>query len=67
VEVWDVAAEKRIKMMRCRSRRVGALVWNRDVVSSGINDGRILEHDVRMSSLAADRRLVGHHGEVSMK
>jgi hypothetical protein len=66
VQVWDVAAEKAIKMMRWRSRRVNALAWNRDVVSSG-NNGCILEHDTRTSSLAAERRLVGHQGQVSMK
>jgi cell division cycle 20-like protein 1 (cofactor of APC complex) len=53
--------------MRDRSRRVGALTWNRDLVTSGNCEGLILERDTRTPSLVADRRLVGHQQKVSRK
>jgi WD40 repeat protein len=65
--VWDVAANKQLNKMEGRLGRVCSLAWNGDVLSSGSSDTLILQHDVRMSSFAAERRLVGHEGEVSRR
>jgi cell division cycle 20-like protein 1 (cofactor of APC complex) len=64
VQVWDVAANRRINVMQGHLSRVGALAWNGDVVSSGSLDRNILQRDVRTPSSVVERRLVGHQQEV---
>lgn len=63
VQVWDVAAAKRLRNMTGHAGRVGALCWNDAILSSGSRDCFIHHHDVRVA-----RHLVntyqGHTQEV---
>jgi cell division cycle protein 20 (cofactor of APC complex) len=67
VQIWDIAAKKPVKMVQGQSGRVGVLVWNGDVVTSGSYSGLIVERDVRTPSLIVERRSVFHQEEVSRK
>lgn len=58
VQVWDVAASKRVNNLEGHSARVGALAWNGDMLSSGSRDRLILQRDIRTPSIAPERRLV---------
>ncbi len=64
VQVWDVAASKRVNVLEGHTARVGALAWNGDMLSSGSRDRLILQRDVRTPSVNPNRRLVGHRQEV---
>jgi len=64
VQIWDVAAAKRVNVLSGHSARVGALAWNGDSLSSGSRDRLILQRDVRTPSVLPERRLVGHRQEV---
>merc|ERR1719273_2525390 len=64
VQIWDVAAAKRVNVLSGHSARVGALAWNGDMLSSGSRDRFILQRDVRTPSLLPERRLTGHRQEV---
>ena len=64
VQVWDVAANKRVNVLEGHTTRVGALAWNGDNLSSGSRDRLILQRDVRTPPLTSERRLVGHRQEV---
>jgi len=64
VQIWDVAAAKRVNVMAGHTARVGALAWSADMLSSGSRDRMILQRDVRTPSIAPERRLVGHRQEV---
>lgn len=64
VQIWDVAATKRVNVLSGHSARVGALAWNGDSLSSGSRDRLILQRDVRTPSVLPERRLVGHRQEV---
>jgi cell division cycle 20-like protein 1 (cofactor of APC complex) len=67
VQVWDVAVGRRIVKMKGHSGRVGAVAWNRDLVSSGSRAGSIVQRDIRVPSPAVERELVGHTKEVSRR
>ena len=58
LQVWDVAASKRVNCLEGHSARVGALAWNGDMLSSGSRDRMILQRDVRTPAVAPERRLV---------
>mmetsp|Transcript_7185 Transcript_7185/g.13401 ORF Transcript_7185/g.13401 Transcript_7185/m.13401 type:complete len:509 (-) Transcript_7185:152-1678(-) len=47
--LWDVRAKKQLRKMNGHSDRVGALSWNRHVLSSGGRDNLIINHDVRIA------------------
>lgn len=64
VQIWDVAAAKRVNVLSGHSARVGALAWNSDMLSSGSRDRLILQRDVRTPSQLPERKLVGHRQEV---
>eukprot|EP00096_Caligus_rogercresseyi_P008917 TRINITY_DN2918_c0_g1_i1.p1 TRINITY_DN2918_c0_g1~~TRINITY_DN2918_c0_g1_i1.p1 ORF type:complete len:502 (-),score=112.35 TRINITY_DN2918_c0_g1_i1:379-1884(-) len=64
VQIWDIAASKRVNVLEGHSTRVGALAWNGDMLSSGSRDRLILQRDVRTPSVTPERRLVGHRQEV---
>ena len=64
VQIWDVAANKKINTLEGHTARVGALAWNGDILSSGSRDRLILQRDIRTPSLAPERRLAGHRQEV---
>lgn len=48
-QVWDVTARKKLRAMPGHADRVGALAWNRHMISSGSRDGAIIHHDVRVA------------------
>ncbi|XP_074640552.1 fizzy-related protein homolog [Tubulanus polymorphus] len=64
VQIWDVAASKRISLLEGHSARVGALAWNADILSSGSRDRLILQRDIRSPSIVPERKLTGHRQEV---
>lgn len=47
VQLWDVAASRRVRTMNGHSSRVGSLAWNSYILSSGSRDSTIVHHDVR--------------------
>jgi WD40 repeat protein len=65
VHVWDIVVNKPIKTMHDHSGRVGTLAWNGNVLSSGSVDTLIAQSDLRTPCLVAERKLIGHHKEVS--
>lgn len=64
VQIWDVAATKRVNQLEGHSARVGALAWNGDILSSGSRDRNIFQRDVRTPSVVPERKLTGHRQEV---
>lgn len=47
VQLWDVSAKKRMRIMDGLDARVGALAWNSYILTSGCRTGNIIHHDVR--------------------
>lgn len=64
VQIWDVAASKKVHTLVGHSARVGALAWNGDMLSSGSRDRLILQRDIRTATTTPERRLIGHKQEV---
>ena len=64
VQIWDVAASKKINTLEGHNARVGALAWNTDMLSSGSRDRLIFQRDIRTPSIVSDRKLTGHRQEV---
>jgi len=62
-QLWDVRAQKQIRRMGGHSDRVGALAWNRHVVSSGGRDNIVINHDVRIAEHKV-ATMTGHTQEV---
>ena len=48
-QLWDVNECKQLRSMDGHTDRVGALSWNRHILSSGGRDGVVVNHDVRVS------------------
>jgi len=48
-QLWDVDACKQLRSMDGHSERVGALSWNKHILSSGGRDAAIINHDVRVA------------------
>jgi len=48
VQLWDVAAGKRLRVMTGHDSRVSSLAWNQYILSSGSRSGSILHSDVRV-------------------
>ncbi|XP_037075327.1 cell division cycle protein 20 homolog isoform X2 [Pollicipes pollicipes] len=63
VQLWDVARQKRLRVMAGHEARVSTLSWNRHLVSSGSRSGAIHHHDVRVPSHHVGT-LAGHVQEV---
>jgi cell division cycle protein 20 (cofactor of APC complex) len=63
VELWDVAAQKRLRVMGGHQAQVASLSWSGHVLSSGCHDGSIWHHDVRVGRHKV-AELLGHAGEV---
>lgn len=49
VQMWDVARQKRVRIMKGHQARVGSLAWNNHVLSTGSRDSNIFHHDVRIA------------------
>lgn len=63
VQLWDVAAQKRLRTMNGHAARVGSLSWNSHILSSGSRSGNIHHHDVRVAQHHI-ATLSGHTQEV---
>jgi len=63
VQLWDVTRTKKVRSLQGHSARVGALAWNRHILSSGSRDSSIFNHDVRMPNHHI-ATLQGHSQEV---
>jgi len=64
VSLYDFESQKRVRCMRgMHDSRVGALAWNRHILSSGSRSGSIVHHDVRQQQHVVGR-LEGHSQEV---
>jgi cell division cycle 20-like protein 1 (cofactor of APC complex) len=63
VQVWDVAALKRVRSFTGHTARVGTLAASRQLLSSGSRDRTILHRDMRASEQFVEK-LVGHRQEV---
>lgn len=48
-QLWDVQACKQLRSMDGHRDRVGALAWNRHILTSASRDATIVNHDVRVS------------------
>jgi cell division cycle 20, cofactor of APC complex len=48
-QLWDVNAGKKVRSMGGHTDRVGALSWNRHLLTSGSRDTNIVHHDVRIA------------------
>ena len=62
-QLWDVHAGKQLRSMDGHSDRVGALAWNRHVLSTGSRDTTVVQHDVRIARHAT-ATLMNHTQEV---
>jgi cell division cycle protein 20 (cofactor of APC complex) len=63
VQLWDAQASKQLRTLRGHSARIGALAWNRHILTSGSRDTSILHHDVRVQQHVV-ATLQGHEQEV---
>lgn len=48
IEIWDVEAERRLRIMRGHTQRVNSLAWNAHMLTSGSKSGLIFHSDVRV-------------------
>jgi cell division cycle protein 20 (cofactor of APC complex) len=62
-QLWDVQAMKSVRSMGGHTDRVGALSWNRHILSSGGRDSIVVNHDVRIARHAT-ATLTSHTQEV---
>jgi len=63
VEIWDLEAKSRLRIMSGHQSQVSVLSWNNHIISSGCADGSIWHHDVRIGNHKV-MELLGHTGEV---
>nr|AJR33117.1 cell division cycle 20 [Artemia sinica] len=63
VQLWDIEASRRLRMMAGHNARVGCLSWNEHILSSGSRSGNIHHHDVRVANHHV-ATLSGHTQEV---
>lgn len=63
VQMWNVAAKKKVRSMKGHTARVGALSWNQHILSSGSRDASIFHHDVRLPNHHV-ATLLGHTQEI---
>ncbi|KAG9072294.1 substrate-specific activator of APC-dependent proteolysis [Linnemannia hyalina] len=63
IQIWDVAAQKRIRTMTGHTQRVGVLAWSDHTLTSGSRDRKIYHRDVRTQDMY-QQTLIGHSGEV---
>jgi len=52
VQLWDVEASKRLRVMAGHESRVSSLAWNEHILSSGARNGWIMHSDVRVADHA---------------
>lgn len=59
VQIWDAIKGKKLRTLMNKGSRIGALAWNRHLLSTGNQSGKMLLHDVRVA-----KHLVHDHGQV---
>jgi len=63
IQIWDVLKKQKIRSMLGHIARVGALTWNKHIISSGCKDGSIWHHDIRVAQHKV-AELIDHTSEV---
>lgn len=63
-QLWDVQACKKVRSMDGHSDRIGAMAWNRHILTSGSRDSNIVHHDVRIAQHNIAQLSNGHQQEV---
>ncbi|CAL4072824.1 unnamed protein product [Meganyctiphanes norvegica] len=64
VQIWDIAAKKKVSIISGHTGRVGSLAWNNTTLFSGSKDRMILQWDIRKANNVAEQVLVAHRQEV---
>jgi len=64
VQLWDIDANRRLRTMSGHSERIGALAWNRHLLSSGSRSGAVFTHDVRIAQHLIHQPATAHTQEV---
>jgi cell division cycle protein 20 (cofactor of APC complex) len=49
VELWNIQKQRRLSSLDGHAARVGALAWNKHILTTGGRDGLIVNHDVRQA------------------
>ena len=62
-QLWDVESKRLLRTMGGHSARVGAMSWNKHILSTGSRDSTIVNHDVRQRDHVVTT-LRGHEQEV---
>lgn len=63
-EVWDVTKEKCLTRIFNHSSAVSSLAWNQYVLTSGDKMGKILNHDLRLSTKNSISEIKYHQGKL---
>jgi cell division cycle 20, cofactor of APC complex len=63
-QLWDVQACKKVRSMDGHTDRIGAMAWNRHILTSGSRDANIIHHDVRIAQHKIAQLSNGHQQEV---
>lgn len=63
VQIWDVAAQKKVRTMTGHQGRIAAMDWNEHLLTSGSKTGVIFNSDVRIQDHCVSQ-LRGHSQEV---
>lgn len=63
VQIWDVEEQTKLRTMSSHEARVGAMAWNKAILSTGSRTGNIYNHDVRIESHKV-AELLSHTSEV---
>jgi cell division cycle protein 20 (cofactor of APC complex) len=63
IQIWDVEEATKLRTLSSHDTRVGAMSWNKEILSTGSRSGNIFNHDVRIAQhKVAD--LFSHTSEV---
>lgn len=49
VELWDVNAQRCLRVLKSQKSRIGSMSWNNFILTSGSRSGEIHHHDVRVA------------------
>ncbi|CAD6191480.1 unnamed protein product [Caenorhabditis auriculariae] len=63
-QIWDVAAQKKVRDLVGHQSRIGCLAWNADTICSGSRDRTIMHRDIRVDDRETPRKLTTHRQEV---
>ncbi|MED6179948.1 hypothetical protein PIB30_005748 [Stylosanthes scabra] len=67
VQVWDSATCRLLRTLRgVHQSRVGSLAWNKDILTTGSTDGKIVDNDIRVGSHIVGT-YTGHHQLCNLK